>query len=56
MKKILISICVLTLASCYTVKSSSVHNITKYNVKQHGMKMIVTVDYTRIVTIDTLKR
>lgn len=59
MKQTLIAIvCILAMTSCsyYTIKSTNVHHVNKYVIKQHGIKMIVTQEYTRIVTIDTLKR
>jgi uncharacterized protein YxeA len=46
----------ITSCSCYTIKSTNVHNVNTYIVKQRGVKMLVTQEYTRIVTIDTLKK
>lgn len=51
----IVCILAMTSCSCYTIKSTNIHNVNKYVVKQHGVKMIVTQEYTRIVTIDTLK-
>ena len=45
----------IVVSSCYTIKANEQHHVVQYTTKQHGIKMLVTENYTRIITIDTLK-
>lgn len=48
-------VCVLVLTSCYTVRADSQKHKYTYTYKRKGVTYQVTQDYTKIVTIDTLR-
>jgi hypothetical protein len=47
--------CILVMASCYTIKADSQHHKYTYTFKRSGVTYQVTQDYTKIITIDTLR-
>jgi hypothetical protein len=56
MKQTLTAIaCILLMASCYTIKADNQHHKYTYTFKRKGVVYQVTQDYTKIITIDTLK-